>query len=44
MANLQVRVGIIWCGFTNPIYIEFVTAYIPDENQWQFPPFARLKR
>ncbi len=27
-----------------PSVIEFVTAYIPDETKWQFPPFARLKR
>ena len=31
------------CEYADPIYIEFVTAYIPDENQWQFPPFKRQR-
>ena len=31
------------CEYADPIYIEFVTAYIPDENQWQFPPFKRRR-
>lgn len=31
------------CEYADPIYIEFVTAYIPDENQWQFPPFRRRR-
>ena len=32
------------CEYIDPIYIEFVTAYIPDENQWEFPPFERRRR
>ena len=24
-------------------YVEFVTAYIPDEFEWQNPPFKRRK-
>ena len=32
------------CEHVDPNYIEFVTAYIPDENEWQFPPFTRLRR
>lgn len=32
------------CEYADPIYIEFVTAYIPDENEWHFPPFSRMRR
>lgn len=31
------------CEYTNPIYLEFITAYIPDEAYWQNPPFKRRK-
>lgn len=31
------------CEHADPIYIEFVTAYIPDESQWHFPPFKRQR-
>ena len=29
------------CEYADPIYLEIVTAYIPDESQWQSPPFRR---
>lgn len=32
------------CQYADPVYIEFVTAYIPDEFRWQYPPFKRRKR
>ena len=32
------------CEHTDPVYIEFVTAYIPDENLWEKPNFKRRKR
>ena len=32
------------CEYADPIYIEFVTAYIPDESQWEFPPNRRRHR
>ena len=32
------------CEYTDPIYVEFVTAYIPDEEQWERPNFIRRKR
>jgi len=32
------------CEYADPIYIEFVTAYIPDEFQWEKPDFTRRKR
>ena len=32
------------CEHTDPIYAEFVTAYIPDKREWESPPFRRRKR
>jgi hypothetical protein len=32
------------CEYADGVYIEFVTAYIPDEVQWETPPFRRRKR
>ncbi|MCP4662765.1 MAG: DUF4258 domain-containing protein [bacterium] len=32
------------CEHADPIYVDFVTAYIPDEGQWQSPPYKRRKR
>jgi len=32
------------CEYVDPIYVEFVTAYIPDQLQWESPPFRRRKR
>ncbi|MFN8453744.1 MAG: DUF4258 domain-containing protein [Anaerolineae bacterium] len=29
------------CEYRNPNYIDFVTAYIPDETQWHPPNFIR---
>ena len=26
------------CEFADPNYIEFVTAYIPDDALWEYPP------
>ena len=31
------------CEYADPAYIEFVTAYIPDEVEWESPPFRRRK-
>ena len=31
------------CEYADPVYIEIVTAYIPDEFQWENPPFRRRK-
>jgi hypothetical protein len=33
----------VLCEFADLIYVEFVTAYIPDEEEWESPPFARRK-
>ncbi|MBV7329220.1 DUF4258 domain-containing protein [Chloroflexi bacterium TSY] len=32
------------CEHADPDYIEFVTAYIPDEKLWERPDFRRRKR
>ena len=32
------------CEYADPLYAEIVTAYIPDESQWEHPPFRRRKR
>jgi hypothetical protein len=32
------------CEYIDPVYIEFVTAYIPDESQWELPTFTRRRR
>ena len=32
------------CEYADPVYVEFVTAYIPDELQWASPPFKRRPR
>ena len=42
LENITVYLHVV-CEYADPIYTEFVTAYIPDENEWKFPPFARLR-
>lgn len=32
------------CEHADAVYIEFVTAYIPDEREWEQPPFKRRKK
>ena len=27
--------------YVDPVYVEFVTAYIPDQREWESPPFQR---
>ncbi len=41
--NVTVYLHVV-CEYADLVYIEFVTAYIPDENQWEFPPFTRRRR
>lgn len=31
------------CEYADPVYVEFVTAYVPDEQEWESPPFRRHK-
>jgi hypothetical protein len=33
----------VLCEYADAVYVEFVTAYIPDENDWESPPFRRRK-
>lgn len=45
--NLLERIFIylhVVCEYADPVYVEFVTAYIPDEDQWERPDFSRRKR
>lgn len=32
------------CEYTDRVYVEFVTAYIPDGQEWESPPFRRRKQ
>ena len=32
------------CEYVDPVYTEIITAYIPDEFQWENPPIRRRKR
>jgi len=32
------------CEYADTTYLELVTAYIPDEQEWQQPPLKRRKR
>jgi len=31
------------CEYADPVYTEFVTAYVPDEQEWAWPPLRRRK-
>ncbi len=41
--NLSLYLHVV-CEYADPVYIEIVTAYIPNEFQWEHPPFRRRKR
>ena len=32
------------CEYADTVYVEFVTAYIPDELEWESPPLRRRRR
>jgi hypothetical protein len=32
------------CEYADAVYVEFVTAYIPDEQEWENPPLRRRSR
>ncbi len=32
------------CEYADAVYVEFVTAYIPDEQEWENPPLQRRSR
>ena len=31
------------CEYSDPNYVQLVTAYIPDELSWEWPPFRRRR-
>ena len=31
------------CEYADPVYVEFVTAYIPDRKAWETPPVRRRR-
>lgn len=41
--NLNFYLHVV-CEYADPVYIEFVTAYLPDETLWENPPLKRRKR
>jgi hypothetical protein len=43
MANVSIYLHVV-CECTDPVSVTFVTAYIPDEKQWENPPFARRRK
>lgn len=43
MESLTIYLHVV-CEYADPIYVDFVTAYIPDELQWESPPFRRRKK
>jgi hypothetical protein len=43
MENLSLYLHVV-CEYADPVYAEIVTAYVPDESQWGYPPFKRRKR
>jgi hypothetical protein len=43
LENITVHLHIV-CEHADPVFIEFVTAYIPDERLWENPPPRRRRR
>ena len=43
MENLTIYLHAV-CEHVDPIFVEIVTAYIPDERQWERPPYRRRRR
>jgi hypothetical protein len=41
--NLNIYLHVV-CEYADEVYIEFVTAYIPDELEWESPPLRRRRR
>src|SRR5437763_13741438 len=35
--NVTIYLHVV-CEYADPVYVEFVTAYIPDELEWESPP------
>ena len=43
LGNAMIYLHVV-CEYADSVYVEFVTAYIPDEEQWERPNFIRRKR
>jgi len=41
--NVHIYLHVV-CEYADPVYVEFVTAYIPDQQEWESPPFRRRDR
>lgn len=41
--NVDIFLHVV-CEYADPVYVEFVTAYIPDQQEWESPPFRRRGR
>ncbi len=41
--NVSIYLHVV-CECADPVSVAFVTAYIPDEKQWENPPFARRRK
>jgi hypothetical protein len=43
LEDLEIFLHVV-CEYADPVYVEFVTVYVPDEQEWEKPPFRRRKR
>ena len=43
ISNVSLYLHVV-CEYADPMYTEFVTAYIPDVSEWEWPPFRRRRR
>lgn len=41
--NVDISLHVV-CEYADAVYVEFVTAYIPDEREWESPPLRRRKQ
>ena len=41
--NVSIYLHVV-CEYADPATVALVTAYIPDEKQWENPPFARRRQ
>lgn len=42
-AHMDIYLHVV-CEHADAVYVEFVTAYVPDELQWESPPLRRRKK
>ena len=43
LENTKIYLHVV-CEYADPLYIELITAYFPDRQQWQNPPYKRRKQ